>query len=64
MAGVSLLLAHSWLLDLAQMVQVVWTCLKLTKFFILNNFRFNRFAKKSIPVSVLALGLLLAVVGP
>ena len=41
-------------LDLAQMVQVIQTYLKQTKSFILKN----KFAQKSIPVSVHALGLL------
>ena len=57
MARLSLLLAVVCL-DLAQMVQVIRTYLRPTKFFILKDFCFNRFAQKSIPASVLALSLL------
>ena len=51
-------------LDLAQTVLDVWKNLKPTHFYMLNSLCYNNFAKKSSPVSGLALGLLLAVYGP
>ena len=54
----------SMALDLAQMVLEVRKNLKPTQFYMLNNLCFNNFPKKSTPVGVLALGLLLAVYDP
>ena len=51
-------------LDLAQMVLEVRKNPKPTKFYMLNIFCQNNFPKKSSPVGVLALSLLLAVYGP
>ena len=52
-----------WCLDLTQMVLAVQKMLKSTHSNILNSFCFNNLAQKSIPVVVLAHGLLLAVFG-
>ena len=62
-----MLSAYSWLsmaLDLAQMVLDVGRNLKPTQFYLLTNLCYNKFAQKSSPGGVLALGLLLAVYGP
>ena len=51
-------------LDLAQMVLDIPISFKPTQFYMLNNICFNNFAQKLSPVSLLALGLLIAVYGP
>ena len=50
-------------LGLTQMALDVRKNLKQTQFYLLNNLSYNKFAQKSSPGSVLALGLLLAVYG-
>ena len=60
-------MAYSWLsmaLDFAQMVLDVWKNLKPSPFYMMNNICLNNFAQKLSPVSLLALGLLIAVYGP
>ena len=51
-------------LDLTQMVLENRQYLKLTQFYMLKIFGFNKFPPKSSPGVILALGLLLAVYGP
>ena len=62
----SLLLGYSWLsevLDMTQMAQDVQKNWQPAQFIILDNFCLNNFSKKSIPGTVLAPDLLMAVFG-